>query len=80
MDDGVYCHTDICCIVNDNRSISCAYAQCWLAGRICSLNHAGAASSQDDVSVSHNLIGQFQRRNVDPSDDALRSACLNSCL
>ena len=80
MDNGVNCHTDISRIVNDNRRISSANAQRRLTGRICSLNHARATSCQDDISVSHYLIGQLQGRNVDPSNDPLRSACLNSSL
>src|SRR5699024_929682 len=57
-----------------------AHAQGGRAGGVGSLHHAGAAGGQDDVSLSHQGVGQLQVRNVNPANDALGSAGLHSGL
>ena len=80
VDDGVNSHHNIGGVVDDSGGVTGANAQSRLTGRISSLHHAGATGGQDDVSASHNLVGQFQRGHVDPCDDVLGSAGCNSSV
>ena len=80
MNNGVYCHLNISSVVQNNRGISCAYAQRRFSGRISCLNHTRAAGCQNNICILHNCVGQLQRRYVNPSDNSLRCASLNSCI
>ena len=80
MDHRINCCLNITAAVHDNRYISRTNADCWIAGRISRLHHAGASGCQNHVYRFHNQVGQLDRRLIYPSDDTFRSACLYSCL
>ena len=77
MNDGVYCKTNVCCLINDNRCISGSNTKCRFSGGVCSLNHSRTTCCKDDVSFFHYKVCQFKAWYIDPSDDAFRSTCFN---
>ena len=80
MDDGADCHLDICGIINDNRSVACAYAQCRFTGGVSCVYHARTTGCQDGIGILHDFLGQIQRWNIDPADDIFRCASLYCCV
>ena len=80
MDDRVNCEKNVCGIVDDCGSVTCTNTESGLAAGVSSLNHSGATGCEDDISLFHNRVGHFKRRNVDPVDDSLGSTCCNCCF
>ena len=80
VNDGVNSHYNIRSVIDDSGSIAGADTQSRLTGRISGLYHARTTGCQNDVSRMHQLIGHFQRRNVNPTDDSLRCACCHSSV
>ena len=80
VDDRVYSVYDVSRRIDDSGSVARAYAESRSARGVSSLYHSGAAGSEDGVRLPHDHVGEVERRNVDPADDALRSACCNCCL
>ena len=80
VDDGVDGELDVRGIVDDDRGVAGADAECGLTGGVSSLDHARATGCENDVDVAHDHVGQLDGRLVDPADDALRSTGLDSCV
>ena len=80
MNDGVYCVNDISGGVDDSRCVTCANADSRSTRGVSSLNHSRTAGCENDVNFLHQEVCQIQGRNVNPGDDAVRSASLYSCL
>ncbi|MNC21602.1 hypothetical protein D3C75_695860 [compost metagenome] len=67
---------------DEGGHVACAYAQSRFACAVSSLNHAGAAGSQDQgyARVVHQQVGRFNGRVLDPLDSVLRSAVSHCCV
>ena len=78
VNDRVYCQTNICSVINDNRCVSGANSKCRFSGRICRFNHSRTTCCKNDVSFFHYKICKFKARYIDPSDNAFRSTCFYS--
>ena len=74
VDDGGNRQQNVGAVVDHGGGIAGADTQGGLAGGVSRLHHAGAAGGEDQVCLPHYLIGQLQRRLVDPRDDAFRRA------
>ena len=78
--DRVYRLADIRRGIDHCRGVAGANAQRRFAAGICCTHHSRTAGCQNDVSLLHQRVGHFQRRNVDPADDILRCTCLHGCI
>ena len=78
MDDRVDREQDIGALVDDGGGVACANAQSGLAAGIRRLYHSGAAGGKYAVSLLHQHVGELKRGNVNPTDDTLGSARLDS--
>ena len=67
-------------VVNHCRHVSGAHTQGRFTAGIRCFYHAGAACGQDDIGIPHQGVGHLQGGNIDPADDAFRSAGLDRCV
>ena len=76
------CTFDISSFIDNNRSVTRAYADSWFTGAVCGFNHARTTSCEDqvDVWVVHQCVRQFNRRLIDPADQIFRSTGSDSSL
>ena len=74
VNDGGNRQQNVGAVVDHSGGIAGADAQSGFAGGVSCLHHAGTAGGEDQVGLPHHLIGQLQRRLVDPRDDAFRCA------
>ena len=80
MDDGVYCKTDICCVVDDNRCISGSNTKCRFSGGVCCFNHSRTTCCKNDVSFLHYEVCKLKAWYIDPANDSFRSTCFYCCF
>ena len=73
---------DISGFVDNNRGVTCAYADSRFTGAVCRFNHAWTTGRKDqvDVRVVHQRIRQFNGRLIDPADQIFRGASSDCCL
>ena len=77
VDDRVDGELDVGRLVDHDGGVAGADAEGGLAGGVSGLDHAGTAGGEDDVDVAHELVGELERGDVDPADDALGGAGLD---
>ena len=80
MKNGRNRHLDIRSRIDDARVITCTYTECRCTGAVRCVYHARTTGCKDAVCVTHDLVGHLKRRLIDPADDVLRSACLDSSI
>ena len=73
---------DISGFVDNNRGVTCAYADSRFTGAVCRFNHAWTTGRKDqvDVRVVHQRVRQFNGRLIDPADQIFRCASSDCCL
>ena len=66
--------------VDDGGSVTCANADCGLAGGVCALYHSGATGGKDNVGLLHYGVCHLEGGRVYPADNSLGRTCGNSRL
>ena len=80
VNDGVDGDLNVCRLVDDGGGVARADAERRFARAVRAAHHAGAARGEDDVRRLHERVRHFEGGNVDPADDALGRARLDSCV